>query len=551
MKQENFDNLSSWYYGWEKIDTSDFSVLKNYFYNLYSPVGKIEELLKLHVFQNRTIPENDLQRIINNFREVYPINERKSELKGFYFDDRIGTDIELYRKTLNNPLQFEILENEFRIVENEKKYREERINIEDGTTYTRYKDIIKSDENDYFIEFNPNIEAEKRFKDVDALKYFNQELRHFFNNNTKPTLESVSIELDKIHKFIQDANSLDLAKIKRTVFESEVNKMIEYRRLKSGYYLEKKFTEYFNFYEYETKFVYGKFILFKDWLETKIIELSAKIGLEKNKTSDNSIISAFSLTKKVMNKSIYKGRSEIFQSHFKLYEALIMATEEKEENKVEEAYEYLMEIWYFVNSDYASFNGKEIEYLNRPLYVNSVIIGKPDFNQWFSGEKLYDQKRRKIKLVESDFNHEFGEWIKIQIEKPNLRVERRRKYIEFLDYIKIKSLKVIGLSEPEKKWTIDQIALKFAYEGGQITRSNGDEIAKKFGHNSGEKLFQRFTYYSSSTNRKAKPNLCTQKKLSNKIKLIESVIELLPKDKKERATAEVKILKDIYDDEFQ
>lgn len=164
MKQENFENLSSWYYGWEKIDTSDFSVLKNYFYNLYSPVGKIEELIKLHVFQNRTIPENDLQRIINNFREVYPINDRKSELKGFYFDDRIGADIELYRKTLNNPLQFEILENEFRIAENEKKYREERINIEDGTTYTRYKDIIKRDENDYFIEFNPNIEAEKDLK---------------------------------------------------------------------------------------------------------------------------------------------------------------------------------------------------------------------------------------------------------------------------------------------------------------------------------------------------------------------------------------------------
>lgn len=103
--------------------------------------------------------------------------------------------------------------------------------------------------------------------------------------------------------------------------------------------------------------------------------------------------------------------------------------------------------------------------------------------------------------------------------------------------------------KPELK--IDQIALKYAYEGLQITRGNGNEIAKKYGHNSGEKLFQRFTYFSSSANRKGKPNLCTPKKLDNKIKLIESIIELLPTDKQERAKDEVSILKKIYEAEYQ
>jgi len=98
---------------------------------------------------------------------------------------------------------------------------------------------------------------------------------------------------------------------------------------------------------------------------------------------------------------------------------------------------------------------------------------------------------------------------------------------------------------------IDQIALKYAYEGLQITRENGNEIAKEYGHNSGEKLFQRFTYFSSSANRKGKPVLCTPKKLNNKIKLIESVIELLPTDKQERAKDEVLILKKIYESEYQ
>lgn len=102
--------------------------------------------------------------------------------------------------------------------------------------------------------------------------------------------------------------------------------------------------------------------------------------------------------------------------------------------------------------------------------------------------------------------------------------------------------------KPELK--IDQIALKYAYEGLQITRENGNEIAKKYGHNSGEKLFQRFTYFLSPANRKGKPIPCTPKKLNNKIKLIESVIKLLPKDKQERAKDEVSILKRIYETEY-
>jgi hypothetical protein len=105
--------------------------------------------------------------------------------------------------------------------------------------------------------------------------------------------------------------------------------------------------------------------------------------------------------------------------------------------------------------------------------------------------------------------------------------------------------------KPKPELKIDQIALKYAYEGLQITRENGNNIAKEYGHNSGEKLFQRFTYFSSLANRKGKPNLCTPKKLDNKIKLIESIIELLPTDKQERAKDEVSILKKIYEAEYQ
>jgi hypothetical protein len=76
------------------------------------------------------------------------------------------------------------------------------------------------------------------------------------------------------------------------------------------------------------------------------------------------------------------------------------------------------------------------------------------------------------------------------------------------------------------------------------------EKAKEYGHNSGEKLFQRYTYYSSAANRKGRPNPCTSRKLDNKIKLIESIIDLLPEGKKERAIDEVLILKKIYDADY-
>lgn len=116
---------------------------------------------------------------------------------------------------------------------------------------------------------------------------------------------------------------------------------------------------------------------------------------------------------------------------------------------------------------------------------------------------------------------------------------------------KLKALPPQQTEKPKSELTINQIALKYVYSEIQITRENGNKIAKEYGHNSGEKLFQRFTYYSSASNRKGKPNICTPKKLNNKIELLNSVVELLPTDKQERAKDEVSILKKIYEAEYQ
>ena len=97
----------------------------------------------------------------------------------------------------------------------------------------------------------------------------------------------------------------------------------------------------------------------------------------------------------------------------------------------------------------------------------------------------------------------------------------------------------------ESKLSINQIALKHVYENIAICRQNSNDLAKQYGHSSGEKLYQRFNFYSSRANRKGIPSNCTLKKLENKISLMESVIEIISDEFKQKAKDEVNILKSI------
>lgn len=104
------------------------------------------------------------------------------------------------------------------------------------------------------------------------------------------------------------------------------------------------------------------------------------------------------------------------------------------------------------------------------------------------------------------------------------------------------------------KLKVKQIALIYFYEGIQITRENAGEIAAKYGYTaktSGEGLFQDYTYFCSTANRKGMPKGCTIKTLKNKIELFESVVSHLSDNNKQRVFDEIKILKTIYDNEYQ
>jgi len=96
--------------------------------------------------------------------------------------------------------------------------------------------------------------------------------------------------------------------------------------------------------------------------------------------------------------------------------------------------------------------------------------------------------------------------------------------------------------------TINEIALLYFYRGLQITRLNSNSIAKNYGMNSGEKLFQRYTHYASRANRIGAPHPFTQKRLENKIALFEKVFDMLEHDKKLIALGELSILKSRRDE---
>ncbi|MFV5699983.1 hypothetical protein ACM55H_16605 [Flavobacterium sp. ZT3R17] len=91
------------------------------------------------------------------------------------------------------------------------------------------------------------------------------------------------------------------------------------------------------------------------------------------------------------------------------------------------------------------------------------------------------------------------------------------------------------------KLTLKQLALKLVYEGKDVTRNNSKDFLINTNLNSGDKLYNEFTFYRSTTDRKANPQ--SKVKLEHKIKLFEIVIDLLDDKFKPKAQDELKILK--------
>lgn len=93
---------------------------------------------------------------------------------------------------------------------------------------------------------------------------------------------------------------------------------------------------------------------------------------------------------------------------------------------------------------------------------------------------------------------------------------------------------------PKDRLSIEVIALKLHYEGRPVNRKNCNEIIKEFGWKSGDRLYNRFSFYRSTSNRTGDPG--TDSKLKNKIKLFIQVIENLDNPHRIKAIDELRTL---------
>ena len=101
-------------------------------------------------------------------------------------------------------------------------------------------------------------------------------------------------------------------------------------------------------------------------------------------------------------------------------------------------------------------------------------------------------------------------------------------------------------AEPEeqekktKRIRMKVIALKYALEGKAITRKNGPDIAKLYGHSSGDALYNDYCKYANRIDRLGHPG--SQGELKGKINVYRETLKILKGEAKERAQSELNIL---------
>jgi hypothetical protein len=208
--------------------------------------------------------------------------------------------------------------------------------------------------------------------------------------------------------------------------------------------------------------------------------------------------------------------------------------------------EFYKEVYHKINSKYKDITDDNID--NTLFYINGFYFRHYNYENFefiitnklhlfdFGKNVNWHKQNPKINSCRNLFNsiHTlesiFADKHLNQIEKTNLC-----GLIEIQNNESTQSKDKIKAS-----LTISEIALKYVYEGENITRENAKDFLLGTGHTSSEKLYQKYTFYSNNTDRKADPE--SKVKLNNKIKLFEKVIAELPENINGKAKDELQIL---------
>lgn len=277
-------------------------------------------------------------------------------------------------------------------------------------------------------------EIEKKFKTLQGntanlIKAKAKELNVCNFDNNEPNYSFNGIETD-IHQLKENFSKDDLPEI----FKHK-QQYIEYRKQTHKTFLSLAF-----FIDELDEVTKNLFDYFKETEQNEYEAFETK-AIQVNDLSE--AVELFSIGKNKVSVPINskQPRNKLqFTTHEKLFEAVIFSANEEQNKPISEDYELLKEVWFFLNSDSATFNGKEVEKYKRPLFVNPVIVGKPEFDEFFEAEITYCSTQDKIGLKEQDFITDISNWIEKKSEYESLSIPRKRKFNEFLEYIKTKAL---------------------------------------------------------------------------------------------------------------
>lgn len=250
-----------------------------------------------------------------------------------------------------------------------------------------------------------------------------------FNNEPNYSFNGIETEIRQLKKNFTDKNLPEIFKYK--------SQYLKYRSQTHGTFLSLQF-----FFDELDELAKSLFDYFKDTQQNEFEAFETK-AIQVNYLSE-----AFELLSIGKNKFSFPINSKQprnkpqFTTHEKLFEAVIFSANEEQNKPISGAYELLKEVWFFLNSDSATFNGKEVEKYKRPLFVNPVIVGEPEFDKFFEAEIIYCSTQNKICLKEQDFITDISNWIEKKSEYKSLSISRQRKYKEFLAYLDSKLLQL-------------------------------------------------------------------------------------------------------------
>jgi hypothetical protein len=323
--------------------------------------------------------------------------------------------IEYLHSNIDNFKQYQDVINELHLLDKERQQVSPRKNFKDKLKYDEVQEKIK----DKFKIIQDNI--------LQPIKNKATELNICDLNETETVWNWNSTE---IHQLKENFSKDDLPEILK-----HKQQYIEYREKTKG---EAFFGLTFFFYNLD-ELLKELFDYFKETEQNEFEAFETKTVQANNIDEAAALLS---IGKKSISfpflplKNNHNNKFPKFTTHEALYKLIIITANEKPNLPIEGAYDSLKDVWFFINSDKATFNGKEIEKSKRPLFVNPDLIGnKPNFEDFFNAEITFSSTQSNIKLLEQDFINDITKFINKEIQNDENNTNEQRKLNEFLEFI--------------------------------------------------------------------------------------------------------------------